>query len=194
MDISLAILTGGNSKRFGTNKCTFQLGGKTMIEMMLESISFLFSEIIFAGTDPKIKVGKVVPDLHHNKGPVSGLESALMHAKNEYVFLLACDMPFVSPIVIKKMIDIVKDQNILCPFVNKKYQTTHAIYSKNILPIVRKELKRDKSTLTHIVLTASNATFLDERFFHEVERYERSFKNFNSLEELKKQLGRATLS
>jgi molybdopterin-guanine dinucleotide biosynthesis protein A len=184
---SLAILTGGKSKRFGANKCNYKIDGKMMIERVLDSIAYLFEDVLFSGSDPRVELenGKVIEDIHPNKGPVAGLESALMYAKNDYVFLVACDMPFISPEVIKFMMEMVEGQNILCPQVDGKYQTTHAIYSKSILPLVKKELERDKSTLTHVVLTSTNVKILKEEFFSELQNYKMSFRNFNSPEELK---------
>ncbi len=184
MNLSLAILTGGKSKRFGMNKCAYKIEGKTMMEWVFESVASLFDEVLFVGNSSQTLNGRNISDIHSDKGPVGGLESALVHARNEYIFLTACDMPFISKPVVKRMIDKLDGQNVLCPFIDGKYQTTHAIYSKDVLNIVEMELKREKSTLTHVVLTSENVKFLKEEDFFDIEGYKKSFENINSPQEL----------
>ena len=185
LKLTLVVLTGGNSKRFGDNKCLYKIGGKTMIEMIVDSIGKLFSETIFVGSNPQIGVGKFLRDIHPNRGPVGGLETALINSKYESIFLIACDMPFVSFEVVKNMIEVRDEYSILCPLVENIYQVTHAIYSKSVFPAVVKELKREKPSLTHIVLHTPNTLFLDENHFKHLEGYRESFKNFNFKSEIK---------
>ncbi len=188
MDFSLAILTGGKSLRFGTNKCTYKVYEKSMTQWLVESIGYMFEEILFVGQDPGLKIGNVFPDVHPNKGPVGGLESALLNSKSDHIFLVACDMPFVIPKVVKKVLNNTKKHSIVCPLINGKYQTTHAVYSKFILDFVQTELKRKKSTLTHIVLNHSNVLSMDESYFQEIKEYKESFENFNLLGDLNSHL------
>lgn len=185
LKLTLAVLTGGNSKRFGDNKCLYKIGGKTMIGMIVDSIGKLFSEIIFVGSNPQIGVGKFLRDIHPNRGPVGGLETALINSKYESIFLIACDMPFVSSEVVKSMIEVRDEYSILCPLVENIYQVTHAIYSKSVFPAVVKELKRERPSLTHIVLHTPKVLFLDENHFKHLEGYRESFKNFNFKSEIK---------
>ncbi len=184
MNLSLAILTGGKSERFGMNKCAYKIEGKTMTEWVFESVASLFDEVLFVGNSSQTLNGRSISDIHSDKGPVGGLESALVHARNEYIFLTACDMPFISKPVVKRMIDKLDGQSVLCPFIDGKYQTTHAIYSKDVLDIVEMELKGEKSTLTHVVLTSENVKFLKEEDFFDIEGYKKSFENINSPQEL----------
>lgn len=188
MDFSLAILTGGKSLRFGTDKCTYRLYGKSMTQWLIESIGCMFKEILFIGQDPGLKIGSVFPDVHPNKGPVGGVESALLNSKSDHIFLVACDMPFVIPEVVKRVLNNTEKHSIVCPVVNGKCQTTHAVYSKFILELVQTELKREKSTLTHIVLNSPNVLLMNESRFKDIKRYKESFKNFNLLEELNSHL------
>lgn len=184
MDFSLAILTGGKSLRFGANKCTYKVYGKSMTQWLIESIGCMFEEILFIGQDPGLKIGSVFPDIHSNKGPVGGLESALLNSRSDHIFLVACDMPFVIPEVVKRVLNSTKKHSIVCPFVNKKHQTTHAVYSKSVLQFVQAELRREKSTLTHIVLNSPDVLLMNESHFQDIKEYKESFKNFNLLREL----------
>ena len=170
MDFSLAILTGGKSMRFGANKCTYKVYGKPMTQWLIESIGCMFDEILFIGQDPGLEIDRVFPDVHPNKGPVGGLESALLNSRSDRVFLVACGMPFAIPEVVKRVLNSTKKHSIVCSLINGKYQTTHVVYSKSILQFVQVELRREKSTLAHI--------------FQDIKGYEESFKNFNLLGEL----------
>ncbi len=183
MRFSLVVLTGGKSKRFGSYKCLYKINGKTMIEMIVDSIGELFDEIIFVGSNTKLGVGRAVEDIHPNRGPVGGLETALLNSKHESIFLIACDTPFVSSKVVKTIIDSKEHHPIVCPIIDKIYQVTHSIYSKSILPLIQKELEREKPSLTHIVLSTPNTLFLDENHFQQLHGYKKSFKNFNFKED-----------
>ncbi len=97
-NIAGALLTGGASKRMGSDKSRLEIGGipaATRIATLLES---LFEEVIIVGGDPPSSApGRRVPD---PEGPVSsmrGLATALSAVSAERVLVLATDLPFVTP-------------------------------------------------------------------------------------------------
>ena len=178
MSFSLAILAGGKSKRLGFDKCTLTLNGVRIIDKILSEISHLFDDVLIVGENVAT-IGRIVKDLHPNRGPVAGLEAALFYAKNEAVFLIACDMPCVSREVVERELSFFEDQEVVCPFVDGKYQTAHAVYSKKIFKTVEKELERDKATLTHVILSAQKRLILVESDFKALPTFRESFLNVN---------------
>ncbi len=179
MAFSLAVLTGGKSTRFGFDKCAFKLNGLKMVEILIDEIAELFDEVLLVGktTLPGITS---LRDVHPNRGPVGGLETALIYSKYEAIFLVACDMPCISKDVVKRTLGFYEGQDVVCPFIDGKYQTTHAVYSKRLMKTVELELKREKATLTHVVLSANKRLILSEDDFKEIPNFEESFLNLNS--------------
>lgn len=100
------ILIGGRSTRFGTDKAFARLDGETLaarsvrlLQAALEPsrLSFIAAakDQFPAGlaTDPGVGV---LADIKPGFGAWSGLHAALANATSDRIFVLACDLPFVS--------------------------------------------------------------------------------------------------
>lgn len=106
MSVEAYILVGGHSSRFGGgDKALALLGGKTLAERAVEAVrgAFPFSKISFVAReagqfrDEAERLGvRCVEDEKPGFGPVGGLHAALADCEAERLFLLACDLPFVS--------------------------------------------------------------------------------------------------
>ncbi len=92
---SVIVLTGGTSKRFGSDKAQAKIDGVSLIQRILTSIPSEF-EIIVVGPDPKIHsaVYRCVQESPIGGGPVAGFKSGLELCMSEIVLLIATDMPF----------------------------------------------------------------------------------------------------
>ncbi|MCG3108594.1 Molybdenum cofactor guanylyltransferase [Metallosphaera sp. J1] len=87
----VVILAGGNSTRFGTDKCEFEIDGKSM----LRRVADLFQSPIVVTDRPRDVNGKIVHD-RWKEGPLKALKLALEHISGEKVFVTGCDFPFLS--------------------------------------------------------------------------------------------------
>lgn len=141
--ISAVVLAGGNSTRMGQNKALLKLGSKTIIERVVEILKTIFEEIIIVTNTPQVysmlKDVRFVPDCFESKQKKSiiGLYTGIFEAKNDYAFVVACDMPFLNTDLINYMIDNIEDEDTLVPYINCYYQPLHAIYNKNCLKYIR---------------------------------------------------------
>ncbi|MBI4739917.1 molybdenum cofactor guanylyltransferase, partial [Candidatus Woesearchaeota archaeon] len=99
--ISAAILAGGkNSRMSGENKAFIRIGQRPIIEVVIKILEGIFEEIILVTNSPEEykayeKRATVCRDIVKNTGPLGGIYSALSTAKEEAVFFVACDMPFL---------------------------------------------------------------------------------------------------
>jgi molybdenum cofactor guanylyltransferase len=100
------ILIGGKSTRLGRDKAIEKLGGKSLASRAIETVRDGLSTdriTLVAGNSTQFAIdalGADVPfilDLHENRGPLGGLHAALAYATTPWIFVLACDYPFVSP-------------------------------------------------------------------------------------------------
>jgi len=106
MNLDAFILIGGRSSRLGTDKAFVELGGQTLAERAANTVEQAFPNVnirFVVGEEQQFrgdlifKLGRpVVADLKPGFGAWSGLHTAISYAKTEWVFVLACDMPFVS--------------------------------------------------------------------------------------------------
>lgn len=92
---SVIILTGGTSKRFGSDKSQAIIGGISLIERILASIPSEF-ETVIVGPDPMIRTSlyRTVQENPIGGGPVAGFKAGLEICTSEIVVLIATDMPF----------------------------------------------------------------------------------------------------
>ena len=94
---SVGILAGGNSTRMGRNKALLEFESKTFLTRIIEE--FKDHEIIISGSydgEYNIPGIKEVSDENKDYGPVEGIRQILNNSSEEYVFICACDMPFIK--------------------------------------------------------------------------------------------------
>lgn len=154
------VLAGGKSTRMGTNKAVLEVGGRTLIESVVEKLHALFPEVLIIANSPELyeTLGpKVFPDLIPDKGSLGGLYTGLFYASYAYAFFAACDMPFLNPDLITFMKAIVEEglgpppsghmeccpYDVVIPKAQGELHPLHAIYSKRCLPFMRELIDRD---------------------------------------------------
>jgi len=137
------ILSGGDNRRMLCNKAFLQIGQKTIIEREIEVLSSLFSRIIVVSNTPEshehLRVS-LVSDLVPGKGPLGGIYSGLMASKDEYNFVVGCDLPFLNTGLISYMIGLINDHDIIVSKLNGLVEPLHAIYSKRCLIPIKRQL------------------------------------------------------
>lgn len=110
------ILIGGRSTRLGRDKAFVELGGRTLLERAVHTLQPEFERItIVAGNSLQFATQSIaadVPfvfDLYEGRGPLGGLHSALAHAESPWIFVLACDYPFISSDLIRLLSEKISD-------------------------------------------------------------------------------------
>lgn len=115
-----AILTGGASRRFGSDKALALLPPNRASDQRLDvdhEVTMggsIVSELRLALTDPVVAVGgiaghalgiPVVPDPEPNLGPLAGLASVLRWASRGFVVVVPCDAPRLRASHIRVLIE-----------------------------------------------------------------------------------------
>ncbi|MDR2096973.1 MAG: molybdenum cofactor guanylyltransferase [Spirochaetaceae bacterium] len=94
---SALILAGGSGSRIGYDKKNLLLNGKSVIGSLIAGLHDVFDEIIVSSNNEfKCKDVIVLPDLI-GAGPLAGIYQGLTRCNSEYLYVIACDMPFISP-------------------------------------------------------------------------------------------------
>ena len=139
------ILSGGQSSRMGEDKALMKVGTKTILELVIDKIKPFCDEIIISADkiDDYSEFGyKVVPDKYKNSGPLAGIYSSLLESNSEKNFIISCDLPLVSSKLIKQLIEINTDKEIVLPVTNGKYHHLCGIYSKSVLERAEEILRK----------------------------------------------------
>ncbi len=133
MNIKGCIVAGGRSGRFGADKSVHVFNGKPLVSHVYEAVSPVLDDIFIAANDPEkfAFLGlPVVHDIIPGIGPLGGIYTALETFQDERVFVLPCDMPYLSTGLIRFMCSIENTYDIIVPSPDGRYQPLHAIYSR----------------------------------------------------------------
>jgi len=123
----------------GINKAFLFIKGQPLILNLIELLDSMFSVVVISSNQPElyefIKI-KVIKDIIPDKGPLSGIHSALQYSNTEKNFILSCDMPLISGEVIDYLCEFKSNKSIVLPKAEGKIQQLCGLYSKCILPEV----------------------------------------------------------
>lgn len=91
-----AVLAGGQSSRFGSDKALAMLGGHTLIARAVDAMSGWCEYVVVVGRE--LAPAPTLPDWPHpGMGPLGGLAAALHHARDEdYEFVLTCGVDSIG--------------------------------------------------------------------------------------------------
>lgn len=186
-NISAIILAGGKSSRMGYDKAFIKIGGKAIIERTTETLKPLFDEIIIVANEPAKYSRfdlKVVKDIKPDCGPLSGIHSGLVNSDTQFNFVVACDMPFLNPSLIKFLCLKIDGYDGVVPIIKDKPQPLHAIYSKSLLPLLEDALEGGDYAL-HTILNKANIKISELSDFKERDGLQLEFRNINDEKDLK---------
>ncbi len=179
------MLAGGASRRFGEDKALFVYEGKPLLARVLESLSGASQRFIVANRPyPGFGV-PVYPDLLPGADSLSGLHSALRHARFPWVAVAATDLPFLT----REYWDFLHEKAhsspypVVVPFSPEGHlEPLMAFYHRDCLPQVERQI-REGDFLLRRVMEVLGATYVPAE--EVVARFgERVFLNANRKEEL----------
>ena len=94
------ILSGGLNTRFdGVNKALAPVGGRRIIDWLLEVFSGIFDETILVTNHPEQFLQydlTIVTDVFEQRSSLTGIHTGLFYARNPHAFFSACDTPFLK--------------------------------------------------------------------------------------------------
>lgn len=150
--VSGIILAGGKNLRMGTNKAFLEIGGIRLIDRILHIYRQLFNEIIIVTNDPgaytEFGDAAIVTDIYKGKGPLGGIFTGLFHSGNPCIFVSACDLPYLNTGFILHLSGLAKQQDVVVPETPDGLQPLCAVYSRNCLPVIKRQIERDKLKIT----------------------------------------------
>ena len=186
--ISSILLAGGKSSRMGKDKARLKLDGRLMVLQGIARKLLTISDEVIVATDGRryknlnVRV-KWVDDVYPGAGSLVGLYSGLKEASSDYALVVACDMPFLNLELLRYMIALPRDYDILAPRLGDNIEPLHAIYSRNCLPAIARLLEAGHKKIVDLPEKVQ-VRYLSQEV---VERYDpehHSFFNINTPDQL----------
>jgi len=175
--------------RISSPKAFLEVGGVPIIKRELEALCPLFAQVLIISNDPGTYEGLGPAVLHDDirfremRSPMTGLYTGLSRSLNNFVFAVACDMPFIKPGLVEWMAALREGHDLVVPKIGRYTEPLFGFYGKKALPVMEKALISGKRSVQDIV------RLLDVRYVGEDEMRAFdpeliSFTNVNTPEEL----------
>ena len=192
IELTGILLAGGKSRRLGRDKAVERIGGERIIDRTIQTLAgFTTSQMVVVDRPERIEELNIenriryVVDSYSESGSLGGLFSGLSESPTPWSFVAACDMPFLSSVLIKFMMSKISDHSpdVVIPKFEGRLQTTHALYNKSCLEHIEMRLK---AGLLKMDGYFSNITVceISENEFLNIEGSGDSFFNVNTPDDL----------
>lgn len=150
------VLAGGRSARMGQSKAALDIGGEPLLTRVVGRLRQALPDVVVIGQPELQALAPGVPmiaDLRPGLGPLSGLESALAASAQRGAidaFVVACDMPFVSPALVRHMMALADTESSTQVIILRSahgLEYLHALYAVTCLPAIRARLDGGERSL-----------------------------------------------
>ncbi|MBK9161240.1 MAG: molybdenum cofactor guanylyltransferase [Nitrosomonadales bacterium] len=163
-DCTALILAGGDSSRMGQDKAALVLDGATLLERVTDTMRGLFPGVLVSVRQPRAEVAlPQVCDAEADGGPLAGLVAGLAEVDTPWMFVLACDMPFIQPAIVARMAELRGEHQAVVPRVGGHPQPLAAFYAVRALETMRARLAGEDRSLRGVLRE------LDVRYVEEAE-------------------------
>ena len=140
MEASLLVLAGGDSRRMGRPKAWLEVGDTTLLRYVVERLAPAFSEVMVSFAEPE-QLEEPVPyrivfDRKRSTGPLAGLEAGLVAARNDVIFAVACDMPYVTQEVAQMAVAAARGCDAAIPRIDGRPEPVCGAYRRTALPFI----------------------------------------------------------
>jgi molybdenum cofactor guanylyltransferase len=140
MEATLLVLAGGASRRMGRAKAWVEVGNTVLVRYVVERLAPAFSEVVVSFAEPEQMEQhlpyRVVFDRKRAAGPLSGLEAGLLAARNDVLFAVACDMPYVTRSTAELAVAAARSCDAAIPRHEGLFEPVCGAYRKTALPAI----------------------------------------------------------
>ena len=150
MKVTSIVLAGGKSRRLGRSKALETIGGKSLIECVIERLRPLTSQMLIVTSReqldlPVVSKAEILVDLYPDKGPLGSIYTGLLASRSSQSIVVACDMPFLNASLLGYMVELAADFDAVVPRLDEgMLEPLHAIYSQSCLDIMKTRLEHNQ--------------------------------------------------
>ena len=184
--VSGVILAGGESRRLGRNKALERIGDQTLIERVVGCIAPVSAEVIVVVASPPKAAAlplpaevRVVSDRYPRCGSLGGIFTGLSASREPWILLVACDMPFLDPRLMRRLMAMRRGVDAVVPCLEGRPEPLHALYSKACLDPMERMLQMGLLKIAPL-FEMVRVRYVDERTIDRIDPHHRSFFNVNS--------------
>ena len=150
---SAAILAGGLATRLGgRDKSALLVDGRAILDWQIDTLTPLVEDLMIVGRGVNVAQGaRAVADIVPGCGPLGGLHAALTSARSDVLFLVACDMPYVSSAFVEHLLSLAGEADAVVPQTERGYHPLCAVYTRACLEPAAARLADRRLTMRELV-------------------------------------------
>ncbi|HKI36175.1 MAG TPA: molybdenum cofactor guanylyltransferase [Gemmataceae bacterium] len=194
------VLCGGRSQRMGRPKAWLPFAGEIMLPRVVRLLGEVVAPVVVVAAPdqdvPPLPAGvEVVRDEEKGRGPLQGLAAGLaaLAGRADAAYLSSCDVPFLRPAFVRRLVDLLGDSAICVPRVGDYHHPLAALYRLEVTEAVARLLAEDRlrpfflfeAVRTRVVgaeeLADVDPTFQTLRNLNTPEEYEAALREFAGL-------------
>lgn len=128
----------------------------------------------------------MVFDTYQDVGPLAGMLEGFKRAKGEYIFVTACDMPFIDKEVVKFMFRSAGGHDAAVPIHNDgSMESLCSVYRvEPMLPLIESSIRSNKKFILAPVFELDDVLQVDIELLKVFDPQLKSLININTLEDL----------
>jgi molybdopterin-guanine dinucleotide biosynthesis protein A len=187
--VSGIVLCGGQSQRMGRPKAWLPFGGELMLQRVVRILGGVVRPVVVVAAPeqdvPPLPASVVVVrDEERGRGPLQGLAAGLRSIASQAgaAYLSSCDVPFLQPGFVERMIELLENHTICVPRVGDYHHPLAAVYRIEVAGVVERLLAANRlrpqflfEEVTTRVVAASELAGADPTF--------QSLRNLNTPED-----------
>ncbi len=182
------ILAGGLCTRFsGKNKAFVEINGVRIFNKIHDTLKALFDEIILITNNPleyieyDLMIGS---DIFPYRSSLTGIHAGLFYSTQPFVFMTACDTPFLKKELVETIVDSIDPRfDLVMPQTSAGSEPLCAVYSKKCMEKIEHHLGRQQFRIKK-VFRKDRIKIVSEKKLKQNDPDLISFFNVNSSEDL----------
>lgn len=185
-EIAAIVLAGGKNTRMGgRDKAFLIVDGCTVFERTLAVLRQCFAHIIVVTNHPEKFAPynvEIATDELPSLGPLSGLHAGLGRIRAPRAFVVACDMPFLSPEPIRFLVSRAGNHDAVVPRWNGDIEPLHAVYAAALRPRIAEAVAAGARAVRDL-LPGLQVDYVPEEVMRLVRGAEEALRNVNTPED-----------
>ena len=187
--LTAVILAGGKSTRFGSDKASALLGGRPLLQWVLEAASVVADDVVVVRARGQLlpafqTSARVLEDAYEARGPLAGMVTAFEKLGAGAALVLSCDAPLVRPELLRALAGRLGSHTAACGSLEGRLQPLPAaLDASRALPEFRERVERGELAL-RAAFTAIDASVIEEAALRALDPDLWSYLNINTTADL----------
>jgi molybdopterin-guanine dinucleotide biosynthesis protein A len=183
--VSAIVLAGGESRRLGRDKCMLPIEGRPLLTRTLALLASLAGDLVVVSNAPRrdLELGlsvRLVPDEERGVGALMGLYSGLKAARHDRAVAVACDMPFLNLPLLRYMVSLSAEYDVVLPRLGDLAEPLHAVYGKGCLGPMERHLARGRRRIV-VFFDEVRVRYVEQAEIDRFDPQHLSFLNVNTI-------------